>query len=135
MTIMTMEGARPGGERGAVAWGVFALWVVAVAAFVGVPLLFHDEMQARERAHRSEAEVAQVFGEAIDEGLAPEAMRGNFAVAGMFSGQVCRVDYTLANGEWAGFLAKRSTAGQWIFEDVFLTDGVRQGFVHGGARN
>ncbi|PTX99220.1 hypothetical protein DB345_02270 [Spartobacteria bacterium LR76] len=134
---MTTDGLQPGGDRSAGTWwvGAAVLWVVAVAGFVAVPLIFHDEMQARERAHRSEAEVAQVFGAAIDEGLAPAAVRGNFAVAGMFSGQICRVDYTLANGEWAGFLARRNAAGQWRFEDVFLTDGVRRGFVHGGARN
>jgi hypothetical protein len=134
---MTTEGLRPGGPRPAGTWGVFvaALWVVAVAGFVAVPLILHDEMLARERAQRSEVEVERVFGAAVDEGAAPASARGSFAVTGMFGGQVCRVDYRLADGEWAGFLARRDTAGRWKFEDVFLTDGERRGFVHDGVRN
>lgn len=131
------ENSRSDGSQPAVAWGVFvaALWVVAVAAFVGVPLIFYDEMQARDRALRSEAEVAQVFREAVEEGIAPASARGSFVVTGMFSGQVCLVEYRRADGGWAGFLARRNPAGAWIFEDVFLTSGVRQSFVQAGAVN
>lgn len=134
---MTTEGFQPEGERPDVPWGVLTvvLWVIAVIGFVGVPLAFHDEKQARDRAHRSEAEVAQVFGAAVEEGIAPAAARGNFVVTGMFGGQVCRVEYRRADGEWAGFLARRDAAGRWRFEDVFLTSGVRQGFVHDGMAN
>ncbi len=72
---MTTEGFQPEGERPDVPWGVLTvvLWVIAVIGFVGVPLAFHDEKQARDRAHRSEAEVAQVFGAAVEEGIAPAA--------------------------------------------------------------
>lgn len=134
---MTTDGLQPGGDRSAGAWWVWAavLWVVAVAGFVAVPLIFHDETRARERAHRSEAEVAQVLGAAVDEGVAPAAVRESFAVTGMFGGQICRVDYRLADGEWAGFLARRNAAGQWRFEDVFLTEGVRRGFVRQGVND
>lgn len=134
---MTTEGLQPEGTRPGVPWGVLTvvLWVIAVIGFVGVPLIFYDEMQARERAHRSEVEVAQVFREAVEEGIAPASARGSFVVTGMFSGQVCLVEYRRADGGWAGFLARRNPAGAWIFEDVFLTSGVRQGFVQAGAVN
>lgn len=133
--MTTDDGLQPGGNRPAGTGSPFvaALWTLAVAAFVAVPLIFYDEMQARARAHRSEAEVARVFGAAVDEGAAPATARGSFAVTGMFGGQLCRVDYQLANGQWAGFLARRNPAGQWKFEDVFLTDGTRRGFVHDGV--
>lgn len=134
---MTTEGLQPEGERPGMPWGVLTvvLWVIAVIGFVGVPLIFHDEMQARAQAHRSEAEVAQVFRAAVEEGIAPASARGSFVVTGMFGGQLCRVEYRRADGGWAGFLARRDAAGQWVFEDVFLTSGARQSFVHSGAVN